>query len=345
MNKLLLMLILIGCFKFTNAQQKPYYTQYIINNYILNPALSGVENYTDVKLSYRNQWTGIDGAPVTMYCTIQGPLDKTDDKTNINSYSPMDGQNPRGKEYWEDYTTSAPHSGIGFQLINDQAGYISQTSANATYAYHLPLDSKKTLAFGFLAGINNISLDRSKIDWATEDPNDPAIGYTDGELKKFSPQFGAGLWLYTPDYYLGASVLNIIPGKATFVQGNTTYGSTFLPQYFLTGGYRFSMGDDMNMVPSALIQMSPALPIEVDLNAKFQYEDMVWFGGSYRISDQLGGFAIMAGLSLSKVINVSYSYDLSVSSELEAYTQSTNEIVIGFLLNNKYGDTCPRNIW
>ena len=40
------------------AQQKPHYTQYILNNYILNPALTGIENYTDVKMSARDQWVG-----------------------------------------------------------------------------------------------------------------------------------------------------------------------------------------------------------------------------------------------------------------------------------------------
>ncbi len=57
-----------------SAQQKPYYTQYILNNYILNPALSGIENYTDVKLSHRHEWVGIADAPVTTYLTIQGPI-------------------------------------------------------------------------------------------------------------------------------------------------------------------------------------------------------------------------------------------------------------------------------
>ena len=42
------------------AQQRPHYTQYILNNYILNPALSGIENYTDVKISTRDQWVGLN---------------------------------------------------------------------------------------------------------------------------------------------------------------------------------------------------------------------------------------------------------------------------------------------
>ena len=30
------------------AQQKPHYTQYIQNQYIINPALSGIEMYTEM---------------------------------------------------------------------------------------------------------------------------------------------------------------------------------------------------------------------------------------------------------------------------------------------------------
>ena len=58
------------------AQQRPHYTQYILNNYILNPAISGIENYTDVKISARDQWIGLNGAPRTAYLTIQGPIGK-----------------------------------------------------------------------------------------------------------------------------------------------------------------------------------------------------------------------------------------------------------------------------
>ena len=58
------------------AQQRPHYTQYILNNYILNPAISGIENYTDVKLSARDQWVGLNGAPRTAYLLYRDPLAK-----------------------------------------------------------------------------------------------------------------------------------------------------------------------------------------------------------------------------------------------------------------------------
>ena len=58
------------------AQQKPHYTQYILNQYIVNPALTGIENYIDVKLSHRHQWVGIQDAPVTSYLSVHGPIGK-----------------------------------------------------------------------------------------------------------------------------------------------------------------------------------------------------------------------------------------------------------------------------
>ena len=58
------------------AQQKAVYTQYILNNYMIDPANTGIENYTDVKISKRNQWSGIDSAPVTTYQFVHGPVKK-----------------------------------------------------------------------------------------------------------------------------------------------------------------------------------------------------------------------------------------------------------------------------
>ena len=72
--KRLLFFCVMFAVKHMAAQQKPVYTQYILNNYIINPAITGIENYTDVKISYRNQWAGIEGAPVTTNLSIQGPV-------------------------------------------------------------------------------------------------------------------------------------------------------------------------------------------------------------------------------------------------------------------------------
>ena len=85
---------------------------------------------------------------------------------------------------------------------------------------------------------------------------------------------------------------------------------------------------------------SPISP-QFDLNVKLQYQDKVWVGASYRIED---GYAAMVGLNVASKFNVGYSYDLT-TTKLNTVSHGTHEIVLGFLIGNHYGDTCPRNVW
>jgi len=325
-----------------HAQQKPIYTQYVLNNYIINPAITGIENYTDVKISHRQQWTGIDGAPVSTYISMQGPVGKKDYRTNITSFE-VPGENPRGRSYMQDYTAAESHHGIGGIIISDKTGYLNRWGGYVTYAYHKGISAKTTLSAGFMAGLTAVSLDASKIEWGSLRADDPAVGYNTGEISKIKPEIGAGLWLYSAEYYVGASVLNIVPAKARFVKDDK-YGSDFVPQLFVTAGYKFFVNDDVTLLPSVMVQYIKPFPVQVYTNAKLQYQDKVWIGSSYRFGDQLGGFAAMAGLNVSNTFNVGYSYDISTSN-LRNFSRNTHEIIIGFLLNNKYGDTCPRNVW
>jgi type IX secretion system PorP/SprF family membrane protein len=225
--------------------------------------------------------------------------------------------------------------------MNDKAGYINRWSVNATYAYHKPLSVKTTLSAGFSAGFTSVNLDRSKIEWANLDPNDPAIGISTGELKKLKPEIGAGLWLYSAQYFLGVSVLNIVPGKAKFVT-NDKYGTSYSPNYFATAGYRFSLTDEVMMMPSVMFQYWQPQLGGLHVNVKFQYLDKVWAGGGYRFSNLISGYSALAGLNISNTLNLSYSYEVATTSRLRTYTGNTHEIMLGFILGNKYSQKCPR---
>jgi len=330
---------------FAFSQAKPSYTQYVLNNFILNPALSGIENYTDVKLSLRDQWVSIDGAPVTAYFSIHMPIGKQDLRTSATSFQ-VPGENPRGKMAWDEYEVSPPHQGIGFMAINDKAGYLNRWTIAGTYAYHKPLGVQTALAVGFSAGISAVNLDRSKVDFAGTDQLDPAVGYANGELKKLKPELGAGLWLYSARYYVGASVLNIIPGKAKFTSNTgDKYGSYFSPNFFATAGYKFALSDEVTVLPSVMFQYWKPQLSGLHTNVKFQYMDQFWLGAGYRFSDLISGYSAMAGVNISNTLNLSYSYEVATTSRLRTYTGNTHEIMVGFLIGNKYGYTCPRNLW
>jgi hypothetical protein len=52
----------------------------------------------------------------------------------------------------------------------------------------------------------------------------------------------------------------------------------------------------------------------------------------------------MIGLNVGNIFNVGYSYDIS-TTKLNTVSRGTHEMIVGFLIGNRYKDTCPRNIW
>jgi len=320
------------------AQQKPEYTQYILNNYIINPALTGIENYTDIKISHRHQWVGLQDAPVTTYLTIQGPIGKKDDRETATSFH-KPGQNPRGRDYWDEYTAAKPHHGIGLTVLDDRTGPLNRFSAYATYAYHLGISTRTSMALGFAAGISELSLDRNKLFFDV--PIDPAV-YSSGQINTIRPDFNAGLWIYSANFFVGLAAQQIIPQKISFSDRQVMLQpGRLVPHLFGTAGYRFLIDEDFNLTPSVMVKYVSPLPLQVDLNAKLQYQDLLWVGASVRTYD---GFAAMVGLNLSNTFNLGYSYDLT-TSKLNTVSKGTHEIVLGFIIGNKYGDWCPKNVW
>jgi len=332
---LYLSFVFVAAIQFAFAQQKPQYTQYVFNNLLLNPAVSGIENYTDVKAGYRSQWTGLQGAPVTSYLTLSAPIGNNFLQGDATAFPANGGINPSSRLYTQNYMAAEPHHGIGFTLVTDQAGPITQTNLDATYAYHLGISDRLNLSAGISGGLSHISLNTAQI--TLENPLDPAI--TNGNNSQWKPDLSAGVWLYSSNYYVGASVQQLLPQNLYFSTNNAYNQSKTVPQYFLTAGVKLFLTDDLTLLPSFLIKVIAPTPPTFDINAKFSFQDKFWFGGSYRKGDSFG---VLAGINISSFINVGYSYDITTSA-LNTVSNGTHEIVIGLLLNNRYKVTCPQH--
>jgi type IX secretion system PorP/SprF family membrane protein len=358
MKKILFLLQMVMMIGSLSAQQKPHYSQYILNQYVLNPAIGGIENYTDIKLSYRNQWVGIqdviynqnqepigleDVNPRTYYLTAHFSIGKSDKKTTATTMrTPL--ESPRGKRYWEEYTASDPHHGVGIQIVNDEIGPFSNFSAQATYAFHMGLTARTSLSAGFGMGYSRFRLNPKKLSALVDPGFDPAIA---GQDYKNMLDLSAGLYLYSGDYFLGISAQQINRGTLQFLGADTssnvdqrTLLGTTVPHFFLTAGYRFLIGEDINIIPSILIKKVNPTPIQLEGNVKFQYRDQFWLGAGLRAQDGATG---MAGITLGKAVNLSYAYNFS-NNRLNPYTSGTHEILLGFMLGNRE-DVCPRYIW
>lgn len=336
MKRILLLcgVMLTGLMQFAFAQQRPQYTQYVFNSFLLNPAVSGIENYIDLKAGYRSQWTGLDGAPVTSYVTINGPIGNNFVQGDATAM-PGDGANPYSRSYTQDYMASEPHHGVGFTMVSDKTGPISQTNIDLSYAYHLGLTPKLNLAVGVSAGVNHISLNTNEI--TLENPLDPAIA--NGNNSQWKPDLGAGIWAYSGNYFVGVSVQQLLKQNLYFGTSNTVTQSQTVPHYFFTAGVKVPLNDDIALLPSVLVKVIQPVPTTYDANLKMAFRDIFWVGGSYRKDDSFG---VLAGINISSTINVGYSYDLTTSA-LKTVSNGSHEIVIGILLNNKYKVRCPQH--
>jgi type IX secretion system PorP/SprF family membrane protein len=337
LKKSLLFVALCFCLPGVYAQQKPQYTQYVFNNYLLNPAVTGIENYTDVKLGHRSQWTGLEGAPVTAYLTINAPLGTAFTDGDATASPAAGGANPYSRMYTRDYQAAEPHHGIGFMLVTDKAGAIDQTNMAATYAFHLGLAPKLNLAVGVSAGLNHLYLNTSLITLY----DDYDIAIKDINNNQWHPDAGVGVWLYSADYYVGASVQQIVPQSQYIVTGNKLNLSKTVPHYFATFGYKLYLNDDVSLLPSALIKFIQPTPTTFDINMKLSFRDKFWFGGSYRKDDSFG---VLAGFNLNSLVNVSYSYDITTSA-LNSVSNGSHEIILGIMLNNRYKLSSPQHGW
>ncbi len=291
------------------AQQHPHYTMYMANNFVLNPALAGIESYTDLKLAARSQWTGIADAPKTVYATVNSPLNAQDVRKN--------------------------RIGFGGKVMVDQTGPISLSSAELSGAYHLRLNQTYRLSFGVGAGINYHRLNIGEVQ--LRDPGDPVLGEED--VTQLTPTVSAGLWFYSKDLYLGVSAQNLLENSMDF-SVNENLRMPISRHYFATAGYRFKFGD-FYLTPSAMLKFVRPAPVVYDLNLKGQFSDTFWAGLTWRHRD---GVAAMAGFFISPTLNVAYAYDF-MNSDLRRHSLGSHEIILGININNQWGPKCPTIVW
>jgi type IX secretion system PorP/SprF family membrane protein len=286
---------------------------------------------------------GLDGAPVTTYLTIQGPIGKQDDRSSATTLFPeKSGVNLRGKNYWDEYVAAPSHHGVGLQVVNDVTGPFTDFSLMGTYAYHMGIGPRTNLSAGLGLGVRKLTLNSNKVNFGPDYPVDPAV-WQQGTYGKATMDASAGIWLYSSDYFIGVSGQQLLPEPIDYSDNEIVVNKgKVVPHLFGTAGYRFMVGENFNLLPSIMVKDVNPIPVQVDYNAKLEYQDLAWIGGSYRGKY---GYAGMVGLNVLNTFTISYSYDYSTTA-LNTVSNGTNEIVVGFILGNRYSDeTCPKRLW
>ncbi|GAA3995081.1 type IX secretion system membrane protein PorP/SprF [Hymenobacter fastidiosus] len=302
------------------AQQQAQYSQYMNNNYILNPGATGVEDYIDAKFSYRTQWVGLEGAPKTYYASISSSLGKW------RSTSKRTLRDRR-----------RPFHALGAIVYNDVTGPTSRAGAYVSYAYNLVLRPNLRAALGVSAGMQQFAVDGQQLQFfdRTTRAGSAASRVLDGSV---------GLWVYSSDFYVGVSSAQLLANELNFSYGPNSLdagaGNFLRRHYFATAGVRVPLSNDWSLVPSVLVKAVNPAPVSVDLNAKLKYQDLLWAGVSWRAADS---FVALVGFSYEQ-FTLGYSYDAGFS-ELAGYNGGSHEVLLGLRLKKKAQTVCTNRFW
>lgn len=283
------------------SQQLPQYTQYMLNEMAINPAVAGKEEYTDVRSNNRYQWVGITDAPRTYMLTGHGPL-------------------------------KAKNMGLGMNLYTDIVGPTRRTGLNFAYAYHLKLNDKDwRLAMGLSAGILQWGIDGSKLILREEGDANLLNTYRTTMV----PDFGTGLNFYkSKKFYFGISLPQIY--QAPIKLYNDSPGKSKIVTHFnVNGAYIFEIGEDFKIEPSFLLKYAIPAPPKLDVGFRAIYQDQVWLGGAYRHKD---AFTALLGYMYKDYLMFGYSYDFSTTN-IRNYSSGTHEVMLGIRFSRKQAST------
>lgn len=278
------------------AQQTPHYSQYMINDYVMNPAIGGKFNYFLGMSANRYQWGGITDAPRTYILSVHGPLK------------------------WD-------HMGVGGQLFTDIVGPTRRTGFYMSYAYHTPLKENLTLSFGVNAGILQFMVDAQKI--TLHDPGDLIL--TNNLQSVLLPDFSAGFYLYNDRFWVGASCMQIAGNKIKFFDYMSNTQSVLGRHLYFMAGYRQPVGDDFIIEPSFLGKWVAPIPFQFDAGVRAIYKEKVWVGGSFRNRD---AFSMYMGFVYRENLELGYAYDFTTTN-LGNYETGTHELIIAVRFNKQ----------
>lgn len=282
--------------------EDPQLSMYMYNPLYYNPAAAGSEGVARLQISQRTQYLGYQptilsdgGAQNTQLISFNMPLARI-------------------------------RSGVGIYAFNDKLGAVNNQSVQVSYAYRMPLKNG-TLALGVQAGLYNRGYDYGIL--RPGEPDDPLIPR--GVISQAKPDFGAGVYYNTTDYWVGLGVKHL--NQATYVLGTDRSVNPLNRNAYLTAGYRLGVGYNIDVQPSILVQYSTFGGFKnsnITANVIGTYDNRIWAGVGYRLGDAA---TATAGINLlrNNALRVGYALDLIVSTA-KAKSLTSHELLLAYAL-------------
>lgn len=301
------------------SQQMPLYSQYMLNGFLLNPAVAGSEGYSAVNITAREQWVGFLEGPGTYALSFQTRVLK---KSYISRTSTV----RMGKRH----KSRNGRVGLGGYIFSHRNGAVERTGIKGTYAYHIRLANSQ-LSFGLSMVGYQFRIDEDMINLKDKDDELWA-----GATKSvFIPDADAGVYYTSPNLWGGFSVDQLFESVLKF--GDSGYDRFVMERnYYLIGGYDFKVRREWVLSPSTLVKYSETGVWQCDFNMRIYYNQAYWGGITYRTGNSI---IVMAGLSIDRLI-FGYAFDIGLNSIMK-HSFGTHE----FTFIAKIGNNTQRFRW
>jgi type IX secretion system PorP/SprF family membrane protein len=305
--------------------------QYLPNNSqafqfspILNPGFTGIENFNDLKFSYRYQWTNFGKyAPkfinLSYNARIKQPLDLTYNSIRISDPSLIRAQGmPKAKQIIH---------GLAGHVFQSKVGVINSIGGGLSYAMHYPIANQWRVAAGASAFIENRKLDMNEV--SVKDPdNDTFYNHLlNSSSSQTDLNVRAGLLFYSPSFYLGFSYLPLV--YKAIQSSDLAFEEAF---YLATAqvGYSYQVNPQFAVKPSVLVLLQLDNSVSYDASVKAYIQNKVWGGITYR--SVKNGIA-MVGFNINEKFNAAYSFEMAFG-DFQQFSGSSHELILGLRLNN-----------
>ena len=285
---------------YTMAQSDQHYSMFMYNKLLYDPAYAGSRDVLSVNGLYRNQWTGIDGAPKVINVSVDGAVGS----------------------YMKPFRRVA----LGFSAGNELTGVETNNNLRAYYAYRIRF-AHSVLSFGLSAGVDLYSAAYSRL--TLHQQNDP--NFATDVRNAALPAFGTGVYWSGDNFYCSASVPNLL--QNVYDKSEVKAGNTIAQQirgYYAGACYVFTANDAIKIEPQFLARYAinnvHQLPFSCDLNVSAIFYERFLAGITYRTDKSLEA---IVHLQASKRINIGYAYDYTLSG-LNGYSGGAHELILGY---------------
>ncbi len=290
-NKIVLFMVLIVV-KLVHAQQDPQYTQYMYNTMSVNPAYAGSTGHTIITALGRTQWVGLEGAPDSQTLSYDTPI----------GYSGV---------------------GLGINLTNDRIGPSNEIYLDANVSYTIRTSDEGNLAFGLKLGGRHLAIDWSKGTALQQER------IFDGNISRFLPTIGAGIYYHESDWYIGVAIPNFLRSDHyddTVRTSSFGSGDVAEERFHIFGilGYVFDLSETIKFKPAALTKIVNGAPVSIDVSANFLFNEKFAAGLAWRWDDSISA---LLGFQVTENLNIGFAYDLTTSN-YSNYNSGTYELML-----------------